>query len=260
MLYSQVQGVNTKQIILIHGNSQSLHLWDDVVSLLQDQFRLIAVDLPGHGNSFISKQPDKDYSIQGMAIHLKEFILQQSLNEYIIVANSLASSLVGEITSSLINCKGIFLIGANIIGESLGVPDIFTANSNLSVFFSANPIDEDVDKMIKEGSYYASDNSIKKCREIFKKTDPAFRQHIFASLSKQEWTDEIKNLKEINIPIAIIYGEAEKFINVNYLDKSSLKKWRDNIILIKEAGHLVQNDQPKALAALIKEFTKDCFK
>ncbi len=50
------------------------------------------------------------------------------------------------------------------------------------------------------------------------------------------------------------------FTFVHYLDKSSLKKWRDQIITIPQAGHLIQYDKPEALAELIKEFAVDCFK
>jgi pimeloyl-ACP methyl ester carboxylesterase len=62
------------------------------------------------------------------------------------------------------------------------------------------------------------------------------------------------------VPVAVVYGQEEKFIHTHYLDKSSLKKWRNKIITIPEAGHLLQYDQPKVLAELIKEFATDCFK
>ena len=36
-------------LLLIHGSLGSLHMWDGWVAELQDRYRLISVDLPGHG-------------------------------------------------------------------------------------------------------------------------------------------------------------------------------------------------------------------
>jgi pimeloyl-ACP methyl ester carboxylesterase len=262
MLNYRLKGEGTKQIIFVHGNSQSLELWDDVIDSedLQSEFLLIAVDLPGHGKSFKSKQPEKDYRIQGMAGYLKEFILQNSTNEYIIVANSAGTNLTGEIAHLLINCKGIFLTGANVIGDNISVTDILQPNPNLTPFFTANPTDEDVDKMIDEGSYNIPDSTKKRSKEIFRETDSTFREQWFASISRLEWTDEIKNLNTLAVPVAVVYGEEDRFSHIHYLEKSSLKKWKNKIITVPEAGHLIQYDQPKVLAQLIKEFATDCFK
>lgn len=261
MLHSQTKGNGLKTIMFLHGNSQSSELWDDVINSgkLKD-YTLITVDLPGHGQSFTSKQPEKDYSLQGMALHVKEWIQQNDKNEYIVVANSLATCLIGEIAHILVNCKGIFLTGPNIIGEGILASDMLQPNPHITPLFTLHPSDEEIDKVLDEGSYNLSDNNKKKCRAIFKNTDPVFREQIFASLSKQEWTDEIKNLNELTAPVAIVCGEEEKFVNIHYLNKSSLRKWKDKIILIPNAGHLLQYDQPELLSELIKEFAADCFK
>ncbi|HTB53212.1 MAG TPA: alpha/beta hydrolase [Ferruginibacter sp.] len=261
MLYSQTKGNGSKTIFFLHGNSQSIELWNDVINneKLKD-YTLITIDLPGHGKSFISEQPDKDYSLPGMAAHIKEFILQRSDKEYIIIANSLSTCLVGEIAHLLINCKGLFLTGPNIIGENILVSDILQPNPNVTPLFTISPTDEAIDNMINEGSYNISENNKRKCKEDFKNTDPVFREQLFASLSRQEWSDEIKNLSELAAPVAIVCGEEDRFINAHYLDRSSLQKWKDKIILIPKAGHLLQYDQPEVLTELIKEFAIDCFK
>ena len=62
------------------------------------------------------------------------------------------------------------------------------------------------------------------------------------------------------MPVAIIYGENDTFTNVHYLDNITMKKWRNKIISVPNAGHLIQYDQPIELVQLIKEFAEDCFK
>ena len=42
-------------LVLIHGICHSRHAWDDVLPGLVDHFRVVAIDLPGHGET-----PDPD--------------------------------------------------------------------------------------------------------------------------------------------------------------------------------------------------------
>jgi pimeloyl-[acyl-carrier protein] methyl ester esterase len=49
-LYVEVNG-NGPDLVLLHGWGLNVRVWDGLVDALRDQFRLIAVDLPGHGRS-----------------------------------------------------------------------------------------------------------------------------------------------------------------------------------------------------------------
>jgi pimeloyl-ACP methyl ester carboxylesterase len=106
MLYYKSTG-SGKTIVFIHGNSQSAAIWD---GLLDDPslsgYRLVRLDLPGHGQSFRSTDPEKDYTLKGMAVHLLDFL--QSFDDYIIIISSLAGNVVAEIINQLKGCKGLF--------------------------------------------------------------------------------------------------------------------------------------------------------
>src|ERR1035437_7161806 len=119
-LYHEVKGNQNKSIIFIHGISQSTVTWDDVISnkALQNSYTLITIDLPGHGNSFRSEEPEKDYSFKGIAKHIANLINSISEEKYIIVATSLGTNIAAETLPLLKNCKGFFLIGACIIGHN----------------------------------------------------------------------------------------------------------------------------------------------
>ena len=262
MLHYQATENKAKQIIFIHGNSQSLQLWDEVIDAkeLKETYQMIAADLPGHGKSFISKQADKDYTIPAMAGHLNEFITSINPSDFIIVANSMGTNIVGEIALSLKNCKGVFFTGACIAGSNITPAEILMPNLNLIPFFTAQVSDEALDKMIVDGLYHSSAESKQKCKDMYKATDPAFREQWMASISRQEWTDEIENLNKLSVPVAVVYGANDNFTAKDYLKGLITNGWKNEIIMISEAGHFMQMDQPKALSNLIKEFVEDCFK
>ena len=49
-LYYEVSG-HGPDVVLLHGWSLNLRVWDGLVRALAPRFRLIAIDLPGHGHS-----------------------------------------------------------------------------------------------------------------------------------------------------------------------------------------------------------------
>jgi len=49
-LYTEVRG-SGPALVLLHGWGLNVRVWDDFVAALGDRFRIIAVDLPGHGRS-----------------------------------------------------------------------------------------------------------------------------------------------------------------------------------------------------------------
>jgi pimeloyl-[acyl-carrier protein] methyl ester esterase len=49
-LYTEVRG-SGPALVLLHGWGLNLRVWDGLAAELQDRFRIVAVDLPGHGRS-----------------------------------------------------------------------------------------------------------------------------------------------------------------------------------------------------------------
>lgn len=260
MLYSETIGEG-KNILFVHGNSQSLEIWNDVLAnVLLQEYQLVAIDLPGHGKSFRSIQPEKDYILKGLTEHLKNFTSKFDGKEFIFVAMSLGSNIVAEIDPFLENCKGVFFIGSTIADQTLTSNDLIQPNPHVMPLFSSSTTDELLEGLINELMYVKKPETHKKYKNLYLNTDPAFRRCIGESLIKQEWSNEIGRLTAADIPVAIVYGESESLVHSNYLDNTALKKWHDQVILIPNAKHCVEADQPDLLASLIKEFAVECFK
>src|SRR5437870_3790843 len=51
-------------LVLIHGSNASLYTWEPWAKQLSDRFRIITVDLPGHG--LTGAVPNRDYTQEGM--------------------------------------------------------------------------------------------------------------------------------------------------------------------------------------------------
>ena len=260
MLNYQTKGNGNMVVVFVHGNSSSLEVWNDVVSnnLLND-YKLVVVDLPGHGKSFRSTEPEKDYTLVGMAAHLKEFIKELNLNEYILVGNSLGCNIIGEAIEGLTNCKGIVFTSSSAIGKKLTAADIIKPNPNVGALFTPEPNDEQIDLLIGDIAYSLTATQKELIKYDVKNTDPQVRVQLATCVGKQAYSDELQTIEQVKIPTVVIFGQEDKLCFTDYIDKVPFAKWKNKTFLIPHSGHFSQLDQPQALTKLIKEFAEDCF-
>ncbi len=260
MLHSIKIGTGNKHLIFVHGNSQSAESWLQIIndSALKEYTNL-ALDLPGHGQSYRSQSPAVDYSLKGLAKCVDEFLKPFETNPFVLIGLSLGTNVITELTGVHNNCKGVVLISADIMGKNLQVTDILKPNPNLAACFTEYPTEDALKLLIDDCVYLASDEQKTEIRKDFLATDPLFRSNMAACIGAQDYSDELLAIENRNIPIAVVFGDQEKLVFTDYLDKVLFKKWKNKTILIPNSGHCIQYDQPTALANIIAEFAKEVF-
>jgi pimeloyl-ACP methyl ester carboxylesterase len=97
----------------------------------------------------------------------------------------------------------------------------------------------------------------------FRRADARARGSIgvvsFGLLPPGQLPDELEVLKSLRVPIAVIHGKEDAFVNPNYL--VALKQnqflptlWKNKIIMVEGVGHAVQYESPKAFNSLLTQF------
>ncbi len=81
-------------LVLLHGSNASLFTWEPWSHTLSDQFRVVSVDLPGHG--LTGAVPNKDYSQEGMVRFTQEFADKLGLTKFAIAGNSMGGGVVAR--------------------------------------------------------------------------------------------------------------------------------------------------------------------
>jgi alpha-beta hydrolase superfamily lysophospholipase len=71
---------NGPVLVLVHGSNASLFTWEPWVKRLGGSYRVITVDMPGHG--LTGAVPSPDYSEQGMVDFLKAFVDKLGLQSF----------------------------------------------------------------------------------------------------------------------------------------------------------------------------------
>jgi pimeloyl-ACP methyl ester carboxylesterase len=81
-------------IVLIHGSNASYLTWQPWVRRLGDSYRMISIDLPGHG--LTGAVPDHDYSQEGMVKFVKEVTDKLGLAKFALAGNSMGGGVAAR--------------------------------------------------------------------------------------------------------------------------------------------------------------------
>lgn len=82
-------------LMLLHGSNSSLFDWEPWSKILSDKFRVVTVDLPGHG--LTGAVPNSDYSEQGMTVFIREFADRLGLGRFAVGGNSMGGGVAARI-------------------------------------------------------------------------------------------------------------------------------------------------------------------
>lgn len=109
------QGNNAGPVlVLVHGSNSSLHTWEPWIAILGANYRVVTMDMPGHG--LTGAVPNDDYSRTGMVSFVHEVTQKLGLTRYAIGGNSMgggvavqyAETYPGEVSALiLVDASGI---------------------------------------------------------------------------------------------------------------------------------------------------------
>ncbi|MEZ5557500.1 MAG: alpha/beta hydrolase [Pseudomonadales bacterium] len=74
-------------VVLVHGSNASLHTWEPWVAALGDGYRIITLDLPGHG--LTGRVPGDDYGPQASSAAVHEVVEHLGLTRFVLGGNSM---------------------------------------------------------------------------------------------------------------------------------------------------------------------------
>lgn len=245
-----------KAIVFIHGNSLSSYSWiKQMESNLAEEYRLILIDLPGHGDSDHSNNPDADYCVGGMKNMLKFVLESINPDKYILVGHSLGGHLCLEICEQLSNLCGVMIFGTPPVEEVPVIEDMFYLHEGMSVLFKEELTKEDIELYAK---YMVEDYSLIDTRFLnqIASSDTKFRPTWGASAMGGGIGNEAKTVENLKFPIAILHGMKDPWLKISYFDKLRIPTLWENKVHVLDCGHNIQFEKSDEFNTLLKRFAE----
>jgi pimeloyl-ACP methyl ester carboxylesterase len=247
-------------IVLIHGNSASHAAFlRQIESPLGQRYRVVALDLPGHGASANASDPPNTYTLPGYARILASFSAHLGLETAVFVGWSLGGHIVLEASDLLPKAAGLVIFGTPPLAYPPDMAAAFFPHPAMGAVFQETLNDNDASAFVT--AFFKPGTSEIPARFLAdaRRTDGQARVQLGASIMPGNYRDEVAIVANLTTPLAILHGEHEQLANAAYMQTLTMPSlWRKAIQIIPDAGHAPQWEQPERFNALLDEFVQAC--
>lgn len=246
-------------IVLCHGNSCSSRSFEKQLdSALADRFQLVAIELPGHGDSPPASSPERDYSLGGHAAAVAAAVRELDVSGAVFVGWSLGGHVLLEASALLPEAAGFFIFGAPPIATLDDFSRATFDAPGIEAAFREDCSDEEVRAFASclfRPGYPVPQLFI----DDFRRTDPRARSFLAANAAEGKLRDEVRIVEELEVPLAVVHGVRERVVRRGYFDQVSMPTlWRGAVQEIAGAGHAPQWETPERFNELLADFALDC--
>lgn len=238
-------------IIFIHGFPLNKSMWDIQVEVLKENYRVIAYDIRGHGNS--------DSGIDEFFIELFVYDLLHLMEKLGIEKSILCGlSMGGYIALNAVlkhpdRFDGLILNDTQCIADT---PEIKENRCQAIIRIMKNGVEQYADEIIKNlfapESFTKKKNVITAVKEMIISTPKQSLCNTLHALAERKETCD--QLPEINIPVLIMVGKEDKITPIAAAQQMHEKILNSKLEIIQQAGHLSNLEDPTAFNTHLVKF------
>ena len=241
-------------LLLIHSVGQSLYTWRNVFAELSDNYRVIALDLPGHG---YSSRPDNfTYTADDMAVVLNLFLDALNVKSAHMLGFSLGAMYMLRFLSlyprRVANCVAISPGGVTEqmpkLIHQLQTPLVSTFARNL---YTASNVRALLKECVSDETLI-DDHVVKQYYEPI--SDGLAREAIMYALRNFDMDAIAEGLMPVEHEVLVLWGKNDRWHPPagSVYFQSLLRTGR--YYLVRNAGHLLQEEAPSKLLEIVYSY------
>lgn len=249
-------------IVLIHGSNSSLHTWEPMVARLRNRFRLITMDMPGHG--LTGAIPSGRYDTESMMETVDGVTRSLGVGRFILGGNSMGGGISWRYAVAhpdqvsallLLDAGGMppragdasppSNIGFRIMRSSLGrwlgeriTPRSLIRRSLEQSVADPSIVDEAMVDRYWELLRYPGNRAASVARFSQRFNDPAIAEQA----------------RRIAVPTLILFGREDRIISPSAAQSFAERIAGSDVVLLDNIGHLPMEEAPDATVAAVLSF------
>ncbi|MGB7406043.1 MAG: alpha/beta hydrolase [Pacificimonas sp.] len=253
-------------LMLVHGSSASLHTWEPWVERLGDRYRIVSLDLPGHG--LTGPHPDACYTAACVVDVVDTVASARGLDDFVIGGNSMGGwvswnyalahpkKLAGMI---LVDASGITLPREDEDGIPIGFRIMRTPVINqIGTQITPRSMIESSLRTSVVDPAFVTDEQVDRYWELLR--HPGNRQATIDRANTprgEEATPE--RLATLTLPTLVMWGREDSLIDVRVGELFDERLPDSELIIYEDIGHLPQEELPDRSAADVAAFLDRVF-
>ena len=244
-----------RTVVLLHGFLGSHKIWESTIVNLSKSYRVIAIDLPGHGKTecfgYVHTMELLAKSVKAVMDHLR-------LKKYVIIGHSMGGY-AGLAFADLFpdNLRGLCLYHSSAYAD----PDEKKRDRTRSI------------KVVKANHKIYTTEVIKNLfatkNAKYLKEEIAFAQKIASTTSKRSIIASLEGMKDrpnrdiilgmAHYPIMMVIGELDNVLPYQQLLEQSELIRDKHILYLEHDGHMGFLESPRTSNAALRKFLRACF-
>ena len=234
-------------VLLLHGFCESLNVWEQIGQLLSPNYNVIAVDIPGFGDSNLLPAP---FSLDDVADALMNFMTALNIKSFHVVGHSMGGYIALSMASRYSD-----RISSLTLFQSTALPDTeekkvsrnkvmeFVQQHSVALFISSfipplffdksNPA---VQQLVNEASQTPLDTVV---------------TYTAAMRDRKDHRDTLKTFKA---PVLFIAGQSDPGIPVDSLREQANISLQPTFEIVADVGHNGMLEKPVVTGKILQKF------
>lgn len=253
--WTYLAGGNTEgqTLVLLHGFAVNKDNWPRFASHFTEQYRVIAPDLPGFGES--ARHPGWRYDTAAQAQRLDEFFTALGLDKFHIAGNSMGGNIAAYYTAQY--PQRVLSLG---LVNNAGVAAPQKSDMQLAAERGENPLLVESPADYEQMLAYAMakppyiPGQVKKllAEEAMQHRD--FNEYIFNQYRQHRSSGLEPLLPQIKQPVFILWGKLDRLIHVSSIETMRPLLQNETVVVFDDIGHAPMIEAPKRSAAAYQNF------
>ncbi|MDO5112363.1 MAG: alpha/beta hydrolase [Clostridia bacterium] len=241
-------------LILVHSIAQSGYTWRNVFYRLREHYRVIVVDLPGHGYS--DRPLHFDYTIEAHAMALRLFMDALRIESAHFAAFSMGSLYAMQLSLDYPERVGrLVLVTPGGITGDMPMP-VKLMDSGLFGGIASRLYGMGTVRKVLEDCFFDLTNINDDVIEQYYKpaSDPDGRRCIRTTLQSFDEEGILHRLRDMSVPVLILQGSEDKWHKAEDVDIFHAALRDAGFAVVRNAGHLLHEEKPDRFVAAVLEF------
>ena len=250
-------------LILVHGFASSLHTWEPWVERLGDEYRIISLDLPGHG---LTRAPaGYDASMAAYVGEVRALANELQLGRYAIAGSSMGGNVAWEYTlAHPEQVESLILVGSSGWPEATdgaeAEPTVFKLLRNPLLGPLLRTIDSTaLTRQGLEAAFFdpalATEDMVRRYVDLSRA--PGHRDillQLTLGAGERNYATPERLAPLANTPVLILWGDTDRLVAPAHAEQFHNAISGSQLIVFENTGHVPQEERPEESAMAAREF------
>jgi len=246
-------------LVFLHGFLSNKSCWDPVISLLQQDYRCIALDLLGFG---ASSKPQIRYDVPTMVAFVVEFLRVMAIDRAFLIGHSFGAWVGAAIAlDTLDQPNPLEIAGLGLIGAAGIRDDSFCGKYDRyrPLLWSTPLVDRVLSLATPLAQISGQQAELEKVQwfraELM--ANPAARSFVVDRIRPEDAVDTVeKEIHRLHIPTLVIAGEEDETIPLWHSQTYAREITGAKLAIIPKASHSLPQNHPLEIYHLLQDFLK----